>query len=306
MLFARSSGAAKTMRIFRGPFVATLGSIVAIFLSAADAQAQQPVQRITLKSGETVELRNFFYIVNCQSIMIGSPQLDVLEGPDEVSVSLNEHTLLPRTQNCAKPVPGGSVVATAKEVTDRKDVKLTIRLKFNTKVGQRQDSSSYLVSLFPGTTHEPVPAAPPTKAPDPAAPTQAQQDPRKVALKSGESVVLRNFFFVSNCESVLTAPTTIDVLEGADEVSLSVRDEMVVPRTRNCPNSVPGGVVVATAKTIDHPKEVKVTYRLNFTTKMGARQSSNSYIVSLFPSDAVSVPAPPVNSASPSQSASPQ
>jgi hypothetical protein len=306
MLFARSSGAAKTMRIFRGPFVVTLGSIAAIFLSAADAQAQQPVQRITLKSGETVELRNFFYIVNCQSVMIGSPQLDVLEGPDEVSVSLKEHTLLPRAQNCAKPVPGGSVVATAKEVTARKDVKLTIRLKFNTKLGERQDSSTYLVTLFPGTTPVPAPATPLTNAPDPAVPTETQQDQRKVALKSGESVVLRQFIFVSNCKSILTAPTTIDVLQGADEVSLSVREQMVVPLTRNCPDPVPGGVVVATAKTIDQPKEVKVTFRLNYTTKTGPRQSSNSYIVSLFPSDAASAPTPPVNSASPSQPASPQ
>jgi hypothetical protein len=243
--------------------------------------------------------------------MIGSPQLDVLEGPDEVSVSLKEHTVLPRTQNCAKPVPGGSVVATAKEITDRKDAKLTIRLRFNSKIGERQDSSTYLVTLFPGTTHASAPATPPTKTPDPAPPVQTQQAPpaqtqqdtRKVALKSGESVVLRNFFFASNCESVLTAPTTIEVLEGADEVSLSVRDEMVLPRTRNCPNSIPGGAVVATAKTIDQPKEVKVTYRLNFTTKTGARQSSNSYIISLFPGDVVSTPTPP---ASPSQSASPQ
>jgi hypothetical protein len=305
MLFARSSGGAKSMRIFRGPLVVTVGSIAAILL-AAEARAQQSVQRISLKSGETVELRSFIYVVNCQSIMIGSPQLDVLEGPDEVSVSLKEHPVLPRIQNCAKPVPGGSVVATAKEVTDRKDAKLTIRLRFNTKVGERQDSSTYLVSLFPETTHASPPATPPTKTPDPAPAAQTQQETRKVALKSGESVVLRNFFFASNCESVLTAPTTIEVLEGADEVSLSIRDQMVLPRTRNCPNSIPGGAVVATAKKIDQPKEVKVTYRLNYTTKTGPRQSSNSYIISLFPGDTVSMPTPPVNSASPSESTSPQ
>jgi hypothetical protein len=240
--------------------------------------------------------------------MIGSPQLDVLEGPDEVSVSLKEHTLLPRTQNCAKPVPGGSVVASAKEVTARKEVKLTIRLKFNTKIGERQDSSTYLVTLFPATTHEPPPTSPPTKTPDPvasvapAAPAETQQDQRKVALKSGESVVLRQFIFVSNCKSVLTAPTTIDVLEGPDEVSLSVREQMVVPLSKNCPDPVPGGVVVATAKTIDQAKEVKITYRLNYTTKTGPRQSSNTYVISLFPGDAVSAPTP----ASPPQSASPQ
>jgi len=137
----------------------TLGSIAAILLSAANAQAQQ---RITLKSGETAELKNFYYVVNCQSVVIGSPQVDVLEGSDEVSVNLKEHTVLPRAQNCAKPVPGGSVVVTAKGVTERKDVKLTIRLKFNTKIGERQDSSTYLVSLFPG---EQAPATPADKSP---------------------------------------------------------------------------------------------------------------------------------------------
>lgn len=50
--------------------------------------------------------------------------LNRLEGPDEISVSLKEHPLLPRTQNCGKPVPGGSVMATANEVMDRKDAKL--------------------------------------------------------------------------------------------------------------------------------------------------------------------------------------
>jgi hypothetical protein len=182
-----------------------------------------------------------------------------------------------------------------------------VRRTIVTKVDKRMSSNETdeLVA-YNRTTREPASATAPTKTPNPAAPAETQQDERKVALKSGESVVLRQFIFVSNCISMLTAPTTIDVLQGADEVSLSVREQMVVPLTRNCPNPVPGGVVVATAKTIDQPKEVKITYRLNYTTKTGPRQSSNSYIISLFPGDAVSVPTPSENSASPSPPASPQ
>ena len=82
-----------------------------------------------------------------------------------------------------------------KEVTDRKDVTLTIRLKFKTKVGERQDSSTYLVSLFPGTTHEPAPATPLTNAPDPAAPAKNQQIsailPKKRRERHIEAIQLR-------------------------------------------------------------------------------------------------------------------
>jgi hypothetical protein len=41
------------------------------------------------------------------------------------------------------------VIATAKDVKAPKEAKLTIRLKFNTKVGERQSSNIYNVSLFP-------------------------------------------------------------------------------------------------------------------------------------------------------------
>ena len=74
-------------------------------------------------------------------------ELDVLEGPKELAVSLKGSMKVP--QKCTKPVPGGTVVATAKDVKAPKEAKLTIRLKFNTKVGERQSSNVYIVSLFP-------------------------------------------------------------------------------------------------------------------------------------------------------------
>jgi hypothetical protein len=46
-------------------------------------------------------------------------------------------------------VAGGKVVATAKDVKEPKEAKLTIRLNYNTKEGERQSSSVYIVSLFP-------------------------------------------------------------------------------------------------------------------------------------------------------------
>jgi hypothetical protein len=121
-----------------------LGS--ALLFSAIGAQAQT---RIALKSGESAELSLIYYVVNCASIMVGTPEAEVLEGPEELTLEIKKGNVIPRAQNCAKPVPGGTLVVTAKEVTERKDAKLTYRVKYRTKQGDRQVSGVYRVSLFP-------------------------------------------------------------------------------------------------------------------------------------------------------------
>ena len=127
--------------------VAISSAILVIFAAAAGAHAQQAPRHVALKSGESTELRNYYFVQNCRSTMIGSPVLDVLEGPEELTVTLKPGMKIP--QKCAKPVLGGTVVATAKEVKAPKEAKLTIRLKFKTKIGERQSSNAYTVSLFP-------------------------------------------------------------------------------------------------------------------------------------------------------------
>ena len=111
------------------------------------AQGVKALRHVALKSGESAELRNFYFVQHCRSVMIGTPALDVLQGPEEVTVALKEGDKIP--SKCTNRVPGGTVIATAKEVKTTKEAKLTIRLKFNTKVGERQSVSSFLVSLFP-------------------------------------------------------------------------------------------------------------------------------------------------------------
>ena len=128
-------------------FLAIISVGCIAFAGVSGAHGQQAPRRIALKSGESTELRNYYFVQHCQSIVIGKPVLDVLEGPEELTVSLKEGMKVP--QKCTKPVPGGTVVATAKDVKAPKEAKLTIRLKFNTKVGERQSSNTYSVSLFP-------------------------------------------------------------------------------------------------------------------------------------------------------------
>jgi hypothetical protein len=117
--------------------------------SIAGAQAQPSSQNLALKNGESSELHPVYWVVNCRSIVVGTPVIEILEGPAELTLALKEGKVLPRRQNCANEVPGGTVVATAKDVTEPKQAKLTYRIKYKTKDGDRQTGHIYNVSLFP-------------------------------------------------------------------------------------------------------------------------------------------------------------
>lgn len=115
-------------------------------LAGREALAQD---RIIIKNGETIELHSVYYVAKCRSIMVGPPEVEVLEGPQEVKLSIKEGDVLPRRFNCAKPVQGGTLTATAKDIAEPKAAKLTYRIKYKTKEGERQTARSYNVSLFP-------------------------------------------------------------------------------------------------------------------------------------------------------------
>jgi hypothetical protein len=126
------------------PVIFHLGIASAIGSTRAHAQT-----RIALKSGESVELQIVYWVTNCRSIMVGIPEIEVLEGPPEVTLAIKEGMVLPRRFNCANRVPGGTILATAKDVKEPVETKLTYRVKYKTKDGDRQTSSVYNVSLFP-------------------------------------------------------------------------------------------------------------------------------------------------------------
>ena len=117
--------------------------------AAHDANAQTAPRRLALKSGESVDLYPVYWVINCRSVMIGLPQVEVLEGPSQLSLSIREEKVLPRRQGCAAQVPGGTLLLTAKDVTERTEATLTYRLKYKTIAGDRQTSNTYIVSLYP-------------------------------------------------------------------------------------------------------------------------------------------------------------
>ena len=141
------------MGIWPHIFPAILGVGIATFLgtAAGDAQEelQQELQRISLKSGETIELRNVSFTRNCRSILKETPVVEVLEGPEELTLTIKPAMVVLRTNNCSNQVAGGVVVATAKDVKAPKEAKLTYRVKYKTLEGDRQIARVYLVSLSP-------------------------------------------------------------------------------------------------------------------------------------------------------------
>jgi hypothetical protein len=140
------------MRIRPHSVGARMCAAIALCAAVTTGAQAQNARRIALRGGESTELRDFYVIVNCQSMLIGTPVVEVLDGPQEVSVTYKEGMYLPRAQGCAKQVPGGSVIATATDVDVPKEGKLTVRLTYKTKIGERQTSDVYDVSLFPSRT----------------------------------------------------------------------------------------------------------------------------------------------------------
>jgi hypothetical protein len=131
-------------------------AIVAAFLLAGaylaglcPANAQDAPRQFAVKNGESIDLGTVYYVSHCRSIMIGLPDIEVLEGPKNVALSIREEEVLPRRQGCAAKVAGGTLVLTAKDVTEPAEAKLTYRTNYKTKDGPRQISHTIVVSLFP-------------------------------------------------------------------------------------------------------------------------------------------------------------
>jgi hypothetical protein len=124
-------------------------SLLLAAIASGGVSAQTSPRRLALKNGESIELSPIYWVINCRSIMIGLPEVEVLEGPPQLSLTIREEKVLPRRQGCAAQVSGGTLLLNAKGITEKAEATLTYRLKFKTKAGDRQTSATYTVSLFP-------------------------------------------------------------------------------------------------------------------------------------------------------------
>jgi hypothetical protein len=124
---------------------------VVIPLSSVQVRAQTIVGKpsLALKSGETAELANVYWAINCRSLLKSVPQAEILDGPPGVMINVQEAMVTPRWNACPKAVPGGKLLLSAKDIQDQSYGSITIRVTFKTKDGDRQRSKTYNLSLFP-------------------------------------------------------------------------------------------------------------------------------------------------------------
>jgi hypothetical protein len=132
---------------------AVLLSLLLLCVGGQPGQAQTiqfSVKNIALKSGESVELGDVFYIsLNCKSLLKGTPTVEILDGPPGVTVVINPANVVPRAYSCANPVAGGKLIVSAKDIQDYSHTRMVLRVNYQTLNGDRQNARNINITLFP-------------------------------------------------------------------------------------------------------------------------------------------------------------
>jgi hypothetical protein len=141
------------MHISTKTLLAILQIGIAGALGGTEAQAQTMAvtgsPTIALRSGETAELANVYYISNCKSILTSAPQVEIIDGPPGVTASIREDMVMARAQKCAAPVKGGKLFVAAGDIQDQSFSNLTLRITYKTRDGERKLSQVFNLELFP-------------------------------------------------------------------------------------------------------------------------------------------------------------
>jgi len=115
--------------------------------TAANAQSA-PLMEIALKSGESAEIMDLWYISRCKSILKGTPEVEVLDGPPGVTAVVTEKMVLPRYAGCAKKVSGGLLSVKAGEIAEDSTTEMKLRVRYNTLDGRRDRSITLRIVLI--------------------------------------------------------------------------------------------------------------------------------------------------------------
>jgi len=125
--------------------------LVLLLGTAARAQTIQiSVQDTALKNGENIEFGDIYYIgANCRSLLTSTPEVEVMDGPPGVTVTIKRAMVVPRFYGCANRVLGGKMFIAARDVEDYSYTRMTLRITYKTRSGNLQRSQHINVALFP-------------------------------------------------------------------------------------------------------------------------------------------------------------
>jgi hypothetical protein len=129
--------------------IALASILSATSLSAQGVMGLVTSATITLKSGESVEVDNLYWVVACRSLLTSPPEVEIIDGPSQVTASVKETMVVPRWQSCPKPVSGGTLVLTAKDIEDPSFSRLILRVTYKTRDGDRKRGEVINLQLIP-------------------------------------------------------------------------------------------------------------------------------------------------------------
>jgi len=108
------------------------------------------VSEIALKGGESIEFGDVYFIAaNCKSLLAGTPEVEIMDGPPGVAVAIKQAMVVPRFYGCGKPVSGGKMLISAKDIDDYSYSRMILRITYKTRSGNLQRSQHINVTLFP-------------------------------------------------------------------------------------------------------------------------------------------------------------
>ena len=141
------------MRISAKLLVTILPLGIAAVLGTTAIRAQNMMvpgaHTIALKSGESEEVSDLYYVANCASLLNSPPQVEVVDGPPAVKASIKEDMVMPRLQKCPAKVKGGKLVVSAGTIEDPSNSQLTVRVTFDTREGIRKQTFVINLALLP-------------------------------------------------------------------------------------------------------------------------------------------------------------
>ncbi len=136
----------------KSPSIARLASLILCILAATAANGQSwqfNTQEVALKSGETAEVMDLYWVTNCKSLLTATPEVTIMDGPPGVTAVVEEAMVVPRFQQCANTVKGAKLKLKADAIDDQTNSLMTLRIRYKTKDGNRDRSLSLKMSLFP-------------------------------------------------------------------------------------------------------------------------------------------------------------
>lgn len=130
-----------------------VGLLTLSFLVSGSAHAQFMMiggsATVAIKSGETLDLGQVYWVSQCRSLLKETPTVEVLDGPPQISASIKEAMVVPRWQGCAKGVNGGILQVSAKDIDDPSFTHLTLRIHYKTRDGDRRRGAVINLQLVP-------------------------------------------------------------------------------------------------------------------------------------------------------------